>query len=110
MGFFILCGFLCAYGLLCALAAGYGFIHYRRKVLFAGPPGSEAALRWLKRTGLLPCKIYLLEDDEVWAQVRNHSKELFYRELDTRIQTGAEEIGGTGDSTGHHQRGGLSEL
>ena len=110
----VLLGTLAAWGLLCALWAAFGWLLPGLKgfvlVSFGLPPGEAAArYKWLKSLGLLDCPLQIVAED---AQVGPDMERCAGEELLARLEMERKRFDGTGngDHSGHHQRGGVSEL
>lgn len=119
MAWWILAGFFCAFGILCAGLTLYGAALHRGHsgagMLLLGPESGGEETRfylWLKSMGILKCRIYLLDTWELLGIFAENGTEITDWETVSRHQTGAEEIdrAGNGDSSGNHQRGGIPEL
>ncbi|MCI6435066.1 MAG: hypothetical protein MR828_09930 [Clostridiales bacterium] len=119
MGWWIIVGFLTAFGALCTVLTLYGALLHRTYrgigICLITPvcSGDEAMFYlWLKSLGILKCKILEVESRELWNMLEKSGKEITRWDSNARPGTGAEEIdrAGNGDSSGHHQRGGVSEL
>ena len=97
MGWYILLGFLSAYGALSALWAGLGWLLPGMKgcaVVYIGEPseGIRRRYRWLRGLGLIDCPFLA-----VTGQMETEEMELCSREnLLERLEWEAERFGGTG--------------
>ncbi|MGM9604705.1 MAG: hypothetical protein ACI3XG_06535 [Faecousia sp.] len=119
MFWWIVVGFFTAFGILCAVLALYGASLHRTHrgtgiCLIAPERDLEEAwfYLWLKSMGILKCRILELDSEELWNLLEENGTEITCRDGVPRPMTGAEEIdrAGNGDSSGHHQHGGVSEL
>ena len=119
MGWWIIVGFLTAFGVLCTVLTLYGaLLHHTYRgigiyLIMSDYSGEEAMFYlWLKSMGILKCKVLKAESRELWDMLEKNGIEITRWDSIARPGTGAEEIdrAGNGDSSGHHQRGGVSEL
>lgn len=124
MAGYICVGMLAAFGALCALWCLFGWLlpGGRDGILVCRENGDADAAHlahrylWLRGMGFLSCPLLVVarelkEPERVWLE--SHGIEICSpAELSARLGIGEEEIGGTGngDSPGHHQRRGVSEL
>ena len=119
MAGFVCIGTLAAFGLLCVLWLIYGLCCGKPEgsllIISRGEQGLLRRCLWLREMGLLSCPMALVdpelnEMDELW--VKSRGVEIWR----TSRLGEAEDIGertygpGTGDSSGRHQCGGVSEL
>lgn len=123
MAGYVFVGALAAFGLICAIWIGCGFLLPDCRggaAILTGPLAGKnlAAARrwiWLREMGLLCCPLIVLEEtitDEEREWLGCHGFEIcsLGRCL-TRLGIGAKKIDtGFGDSPGCHQCGGVSEL
>ena len=119
MGWWIVVGFLTAFGVVCIVLTLYGAVLHRANrgngiyLIMSDYSGEEAMFYlWLKSMGILKCKVLKAESRELWDMLEKNGIEITRWDSIARPGTGAEEIdrAGNGDSSGHHQRGGVSEL
>lgn len=119
MGWWIIVGFLTAFGVMCIVLTLYGAVLHRANrgngiyLIMSDYSGEEAMFYlWLKSMGILKCKVLKAESRELWDMLEKNGIEITRWDSIARPGTGAEEIdrAGNGDSSGHHQRGGVSEL
>lgn len=119
MGWWIIVGFLTAFGVVCIVLTLYGAVLHRANrgngiyLIMSDYSGEEAMFYlWLKSMGILKCKVLKAESRELWDMLEKNGIEITRWDSIARPGTGAEEIdrAGNGDSSGHHQRGGVSEL
>lgn len=119
MGWWIIVGFLTAFGVVCIVLTLYGAVLHRANrgngiyLIMSDCSGEEAMFYlWLKSMGILKCKVLKAESRELWDMLEKNGIEITRWDSIARPGTGAEEIdrAGNGDSSGHHQRGGVSEL
>ena len=97
MGFFILIGFLAAYGALSVLWAGLGWLLPGMKgcaVVYMGTPNEGVCrrYRWLRGLGLFSCPLIAVAEGEATEEIEVCSRE----ELLARLTWEAERFGGTG--------------
>ena len=97
MGFFVLLGFLAAYGALSALWAGLGWLLPGMKgcaVVYMGAPGEgiRRRYRWLRGLGLIDCPFIAVEGSEETEEVEVWGRD----QLLDRLAWEAERFGGTG--------------
>lgn len=99
MGWWIIVGFLTAFGVLCTVLTLYGALLHRTYcgngicliTPFCG--GDEAMFYlWLKSLGILKCKILEVESPELWKMLEKSGKEITRWESNAQPGTGAEEI------------------
>lgn len=119
MGWWIIVGFLTAFGVVCIVLTLYGAVLHRANrgngiyLIMSDYSGEEAMFYlWLKSMGILKCRVLKAESRELWDMLEKNGIEITRWDSIARPGTGAEEIdrAGNGDSSGHHQRGGVSEL
>ena len=119
MAGFVCIGTLAAFGMLCALWLIYGFCCGKPEgtvlILSRGQQGLIRRCLWLREMGLLRCPMVLIdpeldEMDTHW--ILSRGVEIWKTFPDGEADgTGVRTHGtGTGDSSGCHQRGGVSEL
>ena len=113
MGFFVLIGFLAAYGAVSVLWAGLGWLLPGLRgcaLVYMGTPeeGVCRRYRWLRGLGLISCPFLAVTENERSEEIEVCGRE----ELMERLDWEAERFGGTGtgDHSGRGQRRGISEL
>ena len=97
MGWYVLLGFLAAYGALSALWAGLGWLLPGLRgcaLVYMGRPceGIRRRYRWLRGLGLLSCPLLAVTQDEETEEIEVCSRE----NLLDRLTWEAERFGGTG--------------
>ena len=119
MAGFVCIGTLAAFGLVCVLWLIYGLCCVKAEgtLVILGGAGQGLIRRclWLREMGLLSCPMVLIdpeldEMDGLW--LRSRGVEIWRTSpLGEADDTGEKKYGtGTGDPSGRHQRGGVSEL
>ena len=114
MGGYVILGMLAAFGCLCAVWASFGWLLPGLKgcvLVYAGIPEGETLARYklLRGIGMLDCPMLIVAETE-WE---DSDIEICSREaLLSRLEWERKRFDGTGngDHSGHHQRGGVSEL
>ena len=97
MGFFVLIGFLAAYGALSVLWAGLGWLLPGMKgcaVVYMGRPGEGICrrYRWLRGLGLMDCPLLAVTEEAETEEIEVCGPE----NLLSRLAWEAERFGGTG--------------
>ena len=115
MLWWVVVGFFTAFGLLCAGMVFIGALLRGEPagIILLDPEREDGMyLLWLRAMGVIRHGIYRVTDPALWQVIREHTEEITGWDTAARPMTGAEEIDrpGYGDSTGDHQRGGISEL
>jgi hypothetical protein len=120
---YVIVGALAAFGLMCVvwLCCGFFLPETRDGLLVLSGPLGEASLNtarrwiWLREMGLLYSPMAAIGEtldrgERIWLE--SHGFEIYSRaEIALRLGIGANRIDtGTGDPTGCHQCGGISEL
>ena len=113
MGWYVLLGFLAAYGALSVLWAALGWLLPGLKgcaVVYMGAPGEgiRRRYRWLRGLGLISCPFLAVAEETEAEEIEVCGRE----DLLDRLAWEAEKFDGTGtgDHTGRGQRRGISEL
>ncbi len=125
MLWYVIFGFLAAFGALCALWVLFGLFFPGAKggvlVCLCRDGNEDAILRrytWLAGMGLLRCPLVLLDsglDEKYRAKITesNHNIKFFtLAEFTASLQKEGRRLGGAGngDAAGHHCSSGISEL
>lgn len=114
MAGYVVLGMLAAFGCLCALWVSFGWLlpGLRGCALVCWEVPDEGILRrvkWMKGLGALDCPLLVV------AEAGESSTDMEIcsgKDLLSRLEMERKRFDGTGngDHTGHHQRGGISEL
>ena len=117
----VIMGTLAAFGALCVLWIGAGWLlgsGNGGKVLLMGQPEAMVSLllrfRVLRELGIIRCPVWILDsglEPVECSRLKEAGFQIYsLSELSEEQKNGVEAIDGTGDHPGNHRGGGLSEL
>lgn len=88
MTWWILIGFFAAFGMVCAGLTLYAMVlHYGHRdekicILTKNPSGSRMDyIRWLRGTGILRCRILVLDAEQLWDELERTGIDITSREI-----------------------------